>query len=335
MPHSTFSSANARLIALGLRHMGFEAEPVLERAGLDPQTLKDPDARIPGERMWQLWQLAVDTTGDEDFGIHLSEFTPAGLFGAVEYVTRNCATCGDALESLARYSRIIHDGGRIEVIREGAQARIVHTSPGDPIGPHRANAEWLVGRWLVAGRELTGVDWRPTAVSFRHPRPDDVTEHARTYGRVPTFDAPATELVLAAEVLRLPIPTADPTLNSVLRRFVDKQLDSLPKADAFDPQLERVLGTLICNGPPRLQEVAQKLAMSPRTLQRRLHDGGTSFKEAVDASRRRLAAHYLAQPDLAIGEIAFLLGYSEPSAFNRSFKRWHGTTPRAFRARAS
>jgi len=120
-------------------------------------------------------------------------------------------------------------------------------------------------------------------------------------------------------------------LRGLLQRQADEIGARLPSGNGVVLAVRRVLASEVAGGDIRIEAVARRLGFSARTLQRRLTASGVSYQQLVDSARREAAARYLANSSLAIGEIAYLLGYSEPSAFHRAFKRWNGTTPHSLR----
>jgi len=139
---------------------------------------------------------------------------------------------------------------------------------------------------------------------------------------------------LSPEAATLPLRRRDPTLHGVLENAA-KGLPSAASPSDLASDLRRALAARLMGGDLRVQSVARALGTTSRTLQRRLAESGLSYNEVLDAMRRDAAAQYLAGESFSIGEIAYLLGYSEPAAFHRAFKRWHGTTPAAYRVRTA
>ena len=129
----------------------------------------------------------------------------------------------------------------------------------------------------------------------------------------------------------MPFETADPQLQAILEAQVLAMFQRLTKVKAVRDSVRRLLAGELCNGEPNLEQIAPRLHMSARTLHRRLEEEGTSFRQVLAEVRREIGARHLSERRLAIGEIAFLLGFSEPSAFHRAFKRWTGHAPLAYR----
>ena len=164
-----------------------------------------------------------------------------------------------------------------------------------------------------------------------HEAPAVTSEHLQFF-RAPVMFACATNaFVMEREFCRQSIPGADPNLFKILNRYLDTVLSHVPKEDEGLAVIRRKIAEAIKIGNPTLAQVAKALAWSPRTMQRHLNRCGSDFRSLIDDTRRRFALDYLKDSNNTLTEIAFLLGYSEASAFNRSFKRWTGKTPLDYR----
>src|SRR5262249_43450246 len=171
----------------------------------------------------------------------------------------------------------------------------------------------------------------PLQIRFPHAAPSDLSEHRRVFGCPLEFGSKCSELVFSREVLDLTMVKADADLQAILDAQVLAALEQLPRVEATTETVRRHLPAELCHGPPTLEQIAPRMNMSPRTLHRRLDEESTSFRQILAEVRRELATRHLSERRLAIGEIAFLLGFSEPSAFHRAFKRWTGYAPLAYR----
>ena len=167
---------------------------------------------------------------------------------------------------------------------------------------------------------------------FPHAAPADISEHHRVFGCPLKFGQSRSELVLTRRTLRLPLLKADPVLQSIVEAQVLALLAKLPKAEPTADTVRRFLAEELTNGQPKLEQLASRLHMSTRTLHRRLEQEGTNYRRVLTEVRHELAVRHLIERRLAIGEIAFLLGFSEVSAFHRAFRHWTGHAPHAYRA---
>src|SRR5262249_2085518 len=153
--------------------------------------------------------------------------------------------------------------------------------------------------------------WSPIEVRFKHPAPGDTSEHARFFRAPVRFSAETNELVCDPAVLALPIVKADSGLRTVLERHAEDLLAKYPRPDLLVESVRSLIRKELNGGNPSLERVSNQLGLSARTLQRRLREHGTSYHGLLDQMRRDLAVRYVKQPDLAICEMAYLLGFSE------------------------
>jgi AraC-like DNA-binding protein len=184
-------------------------------------------------------------------------------------------------------------------------------------------------------RLMAGSRWAPVEVQFAHPAPADSSEHVRVFRAPVSFDYPTNAFVIERELFDRPVPAADAQLYPILRRYLDRVLKEMPREEGLLVTVRRAIGEAMRDGDPTLAQVAKKVAAGPRTLQRQLKDHGLEFKRLVDDTRHRFSLNYLRDRKHTLTEIAFLLGYSEVSAFNRAFKRWTGSTPSEYRKKKS
>jgi AraC-like DNA-binding protein len=294
--------------------------------------LDDPDVRVPEAAVETAWRSAAALTRDEALGVHVAESLPRGALDLVEYAFRSSASLAAGVERLARYGRVLTD--RVAARTEAANSGLL-LLVGDigrtPLHPGRA--EFALGVALKLARDATGVDLAPLQVSFAHPAPDDVSEHRRFFRAPVRFAAGSTSMILGATDGLRPLLGADAALCAIVRRRLEKALldRDIPVSGSLSARVRRMLVEDL--GQARLQpaSVAKELAVSRRTLSRRLAAENTSFRRLLDEVRAEFALALLQDRRLSVGDIAFFLQYSEPAAFHRSFRRWTGRTPRDYR----
>ena len=333
LPHVGRASLSVRAVQpllLYLAARGHDSAAFLKAQGVDPMMFRSPDARLPHATAAPLWPAAARLTNDPDLGLHVAEGVPPGNYGVLGYVVRTSESLGIGMQRLAQYTRFLHDIAEIKLSVQRDRAVLSHSIP-VPGGLPRPISEYIVATWLLTFRQATGVKWTPLQVRFPHAAPDDTSEHQRIFGCTPEFEYHRNELAFARNLLNIPMAKADAALQQILEAQVVTLIEKLPKGEATTDAVRRLLATELGEGQATLEQIAPRLHMSPRTLHRRLEDEGTSFRQVLTEVRRELAARHLSERRLAIGEIAFLLGFSEPSAFHRAFKRWTGHAPLAYR----
>jgi AraC-like DNA-binding protein len=331
---------SARIGALILQSAAASgADPAALEAetGFIAATALDPDARMSLTTETALWAAGERLSGDRDLGLHTAERLQPGVFDVLDYVVRTAPTLRIAVQRLGRYNRLEHDVAEFRLEDDGERVRILHAfrggRPGQTLGQHRHSIEFTLASLAIIGRQLSGGPFAPTAVSFCHAAPEDTAAHADVFGVLPRFSAVENLFEVAAADLDRPLPAADARLWRVIERHAEALLAARPDpAESLAARVAREVTNALGEGPPSLAEVARRLHMSERSLQRHLRDEGVRFEALVEGLRRDLAMSYLSDRKMAIAEVAYLLGYSEPSAFHRAFKRWTGTTPGELRA---
>lgn len=194
--------------------------------------------------------------------------------------------------------------------------------------------EYTTGIFLAHYRALSRSPLRLAALHSVRPRPDDAGWRAQIEGYlgcVPTYGARYGRMVFARGDWDAALKGSNPRLRAALEAHALELRREEARAQSFGARVRAVVGQVLRDGEPRISEVAQRLGMTARTLQRRLQDEGLGFTTLVDEARLELARRYLADPTLSIAEVSFALGYSEPSAFTRAFKRWSGRAPAEYR----
>jgi AraC-like DNA-binding protein len=182
---------------------------------------------------------------------------------------------------------------------------------------------------------MLGAPLAPTALELGHAPPDAAAraEHLRLFGVAPRYGRAVNALEIPGPTAARPVPSADPLLSRIVVRHAEALLAERPAAaETVAVKVRRMMAEQLGDGGS-LAVISAQLRMSERSLQRRLADEGFTFDGLLEDLRRELALRYLADEKVAIAEIAYLLGYSEPSAFHRAFKRWMGTTPAQARQR--
>lgn len=301
------------------------------RAGL---ASPDPSAARGAERMTvgefeALWGRLSARAADPALALHIGEAIAAGMSGHVLYaVMLNCATLGAALERFCRYHGLLVDGAGPQWRDEGA-VRVYSLDESPGIGERFSDA--ILALLTATIVRVSSGRSRPVEVRFTRPQPPDVTEHQRVLGAPMVFACGENGIVIARADLDFPITAADPALLSWLERFARAKLErgSGPRGWA-DRASCAISACLLSGAPPFVGSIARELGASPRRLQRELASEGSSFREILGEERARMAREMLERGETELHEIAFLLGFSEQSAFNRAFKRWTGRSPLAY-----
>jgi AraC-like DNA-binding protein len=320
----------------GLMARSIDFSQALTAAGIRPDILSDPAARVPLPDYAALYDSLVRQLDDEGFAL----FSAPLRLGTFEFLSRGMIgsrSLAEALDRASRFLRLVLPDLRVSVERS-REAAIIEIAEPSPLRPDRDDPcrvfafEWLLrllhglACWLAA-RELALL-----SVRFPYPRPAHADDYALIYTAHSEFDAPSLIARLNPNLLDLPIRRDE----EALRAFLQDGPGKITMLYRRDREVVRRVRDLLANAFPQpltLDEVAGELNLSPRSLHRRLHDEGSSFRAIKDALRRDLALSRLEKTQQPIAQIAEELGYSEPSAFFRAFQAWTGVAPTAYRKR--
>ena len=321
------TGAWTRLLTDWLDRESFEAPRL--RAALNAHAVDDAVAMIAWARM--LDEAAALRPDHPALGLDIGAGVAARHVGALGYLVMACDTLSDAMAAYQRYERLFYGTGIAEVHPTGTNVSLSW-----PPGGGGALADEVAIAALVSFmRQQVDGEVSPAHVHFMHPASaEQKSANERLFGCPVLFEQPRTLVSIPLPLLSLPLSKRDPMLKELLERQAQALLDALPDPNAFDQSVQQLLARLLPEGSVSVDKVAASMHQSTRTLQRRLADSGLSWQALLDRTREQLACGYLRDHGLSLAEIALLLGYSEQSAFTRSFKRWTGLTPRAFRAQA-
>ncbi len=328
------SGAIAKLLAT-LPALGLDAREVCAAAAFDARVCEQIDARVPLAVLHTLWEVVETRAGRADLALMSAERYQPSDYGLVGFVAMTSPSLGDAVTQVERYMRLwtddpglhLYDDGRVEVVY---RARLA-----DRPGLRRAT-EATLAEVLHGGRLVLQCCVVPREVCFQHPAPASEADRASFeafFGAPVRFDQAATWLRFDPADLARPLPRIDVKLGAFLKNLASTALTSRPTPDTLLDRLREIVANELPRGVPSIDVVARRLAVSGRTLRRRLEAEGTSFREVIDVTRAEMARTYVSDHRMPLSEVAFLLGFSEPSAFHRAFKRWTRTTPGAWRPR--
>lgn len=331
MPSTTLSSW-ARLLWEELQQRGLDAQAIFIEAELDPAKLQDPNARFPATRMSRLWQLAEERSGDPAIGIAIGMRWNPTTFHALGYAWLASATLGEAFHRLSRYSRLINDASEFTVTMTGSNYLVTGMvkDPGFELSPVTIQATAVAVTRMC--RMVLGESFSTIEVQFPFAA-TAATIALETNLRAPLrFGCQHAGMLIDRQDMERPLPTANPELSRNSEEIAMKYLSRLDQ-QRLTQQVRRHIVEALPSGQIREEDIATKLHLSTRTLQRRLLEEGVNFGELLQTVRRELAGNYIDDSQLSISEIAYLLGFSDQANFTRAFKRWFGAAPTAWRRR--
>ncbi|MDB4954117.1 MAG: Transcriptional regulator, AraC family protein [Myxococcales bacterium] len=331
MTTPTALAALARTALDAAQRVGIAPDEVLSRAKLSRDLVDELDGRIPVASLLHLWQVAAEMSDDPFFGLHAGEHVvSARTIHIVGFAARSSASLGECYEHTVRFAALTNEASEIEVVRErGRGCVIVNPRPGLPIWP-RVYAEMAMAGYFCLGQRWVGVPIKPVEVAFQHPRPADISAYERLFECPLHFGASKNRLVFTERVFALPLGTTDRDLLAYFQEKASTLLETVEGA-TLGQRVREVIGQVLGSQAPTLTFVARRLAMSPRTLQRRLAAESLQFGDIVDDVRCVTGLHLLASNDCDIATVAFRTGYRDLDAFRAAVLRWTGKTPRDVR----
>ena len=318
-------AARPAIEELARRHI--ELEPVLAQAHLTQAALTAPEARFPYRSVVDLWEAASSATHDPHFGAHVANTLPIGGFDVFDYIFSTAETVGEGLQRSLHYIRLVYDHSNVQLEVHGHRARLYRRNPGLATQYSEFGLTLIVARI----RQSTGIDWVPERVRFQHDGTDVNGELGRLFRCPIEYGAPDTELLFDASILKVRHERPDSRLLAILMRYADSILTTLPKRDDLVATASATIARQMAKELPTLASTAAAVQLPERTLQRRLAARSTSHSDLLDHVRHDLALRYILDAGRSVGEIAYLLHFSDSTAFHRAFKRWTGEGPAQYR----
>lgn len=328
----TTLAAAAKVIAETLQgHYAVDPVGVFHDAGLEYGQQSVGEARYPWSNMQRLWTRAVEVTGDPCLGLYVGRNIRPTSFHALGFSWLASESLLGSLERLCRYYRVISTVPVELSIQPGPDRYIFFANIEDPAHvPTDAAVDSFMLAIVQLCRAATNAHFHPLSVALRRIDPGHIDEYVKAFDCPVGFEAAQNEIHFDKESLEQRLPGDNRTLARANDAVAEKYLESL------DPQkvaseVRELLITLLPSGKSSQKTIAKRLNRSLSTLQRQLQREGTNYKDILDHTRKRLATEYVADGHLSLGQIAYMLGFSDQSNFSRAFKRWTDSSPREYR----
>lgn len=308
--------------------LGHDLPTLFAQAGIDAARFDGASTEQPPEVIRTLWATALTLSGEPTLGLQVAQALPFGLYKVLEFLAGNSPTIGEGVARVARYMGLATTAMRMEIDQVEGLHRVA-LRPLQPGFVQRPLSDYALALMVLRGRYAFDHPLPLAKVTFAEPPPPSVAAYEEAFGCAVLFGAADTALWLTEAVWQAPVTGSTPALFAAIEAHARALLDE--RTPPTTRALRTALGRALRGGSVELGAVARGLGMSGRTLQRRLRGEGTTFAAELDAMRHQLAARYLGEPDVTLAEISDLLGFSEPPAFTRAFRRWTGQTPAAWR----
>lgn len=300
--------------------------------GTTTEALQDPDLRVAAEHHYRLWDHAEQVTGDPAVGLHAGQVVDPERMGLVGHVFFNCDTLGEAVTQYVRLHRLINESVTLSYEQTGDLA-ILTWQPDRPDHYCRQDMDRTLAAAMSRTRHFIHAGIQAEWTDIAHAEPGYADEYRTLLGGSVRFNTGTTRMAFSSRFLSHPIPHRNPYVYSAMLKHVNAVLARLQTRRTFGRRIRRLISRQMATDRIDADTLAKQCHMSRQTLYRRLKKEGVSFHELVEQVRQDKAMRYVAADHYALGEIAFLLGFSELSAFSRAFKRWTGLSPAQYRAR--
>jgi len=309
---------------------GLDPGMFYSRLALTPATVESPDTRVPVSVFHRAIALAARELHDPYFGLRYIQDAGFPSIDAVGFLARASKTIGDSLGQFVHYQPLISEAEhfRMELIGDRAVFQLSGSLP--PSDGQIHATEMYAARVLTLIPQLTGQPLEVFSLSFTHPQRGEASEFAKRLGRVPRFKAAENEWSIPRAILELECPNADPVLSDFFEKYLQQRVR--PSVDPVEQQVRVAIAEALPHGHSTLKQIAARMHVGERTLQRRLSQKGLSFVAILEDVRQSRAKAYLDMA-LHILEVSYLVGYAQGAAFHHAFRRWTGMTPNEWRTR--
>lgn len=285
---------------------------------------------IPAEEFLSLHEFLADKLG-RGFAVSVGQKMKIEDYGVLGLSWRTCSIVGEIFERSERYFKLLSNTYDWQINKEGSISHIILNREAHRKGMELSN-EASLSATVVVLKAMSEKNITPIQVSFKHKEPEDLSSHKEAFNCPMLFDQPLYSISYKTEDLNLRTAKADTSINSYLLQQVDEKTKGIKiPGNQFVRDVEALIKDALPTGIPSIHYISDLIAMSNRTLTRRLSEAGITYRDLVKKTQEKIAKEMLHKNTLSIGEIAFLTGFSEQSAFNRAFKKWTDLTPSEFR----
>lgn len=312
-----------------------DKEALLRSVGIDPDSPVDPSLMVEDTEYYAfLESIAAADRQATTLPLRVGASMRCDDYGAFGLAWKSAPDLRGSYRRAERYARVLTSVSTYEVEPRGDGAFMhLHRAGERRLGLRLSN-EATIASMMSISQQASTEEFRPIAIYFKHPAPESVAGHTQHFGCPVHFASSRDALYVSKETLETPNKLGDESISSFFDTHLETEISKLDDHSSLERRVRNRISRSLSEGVPAISDVARYLAMSGRTLQRRLSERGYSYQHLVDESRRRLAERLLEQTAYSLAEVAFMTGFSEQSSFNRAFKRWAGQTPRSYRLAA-
>lgn len=308
---------------------GLNPDAMLLRAGLPRDLESHSESLISYRKLLNLLDQCELESRNRMFALQYGLYQGVKVFGPLLYLIRNANTVREALVDLAGYFHVHSGAGQVKFEESGEHGILSYTISDPAIFGVRHGAELALGVGVQLMRMLLGKRWQPTTALLQHAQVAESAQYRRLLGLTPIFNSSCNGVMVDAALLSTPLHAADPALHRLIQQHIENL--TLKSAQQLPELVQQLIRSFMPEGRATIEQIADYMTLSTRTLQRQLEEEGTTFQELLSSTRQTMACRYLQDSTISISQLADLLGYSDQSAFSRAFQRWYATSPREWR----
>jgi AraC-like DNA-binding protein len=320
---------------MGAARHADEIELICKAGGITPVQLEDAEQKLTLDQNCAIMDAALSISGDQCLGLHIGEKITPVVLGITGHLMQSSKDVLTALQNLQEFTAAFTRLYDFRLELRGDEA-FYYSEPLEiwndmSPGTARHSVDISFAGALHILRLLTGVSLQPKKVMYRYTRMADTHEHERVLKCRPLFNQACNCIVFDLPDMQLQVIGYNKELNIVFKNLLEAELNKQQNGSSFTAEVKQMIFRHFQFTFPQLEEIAELMLITPRTLQRKLQDENTSFRVLSDSIKEELACKLLSTTTLSVAEIAYKLGYAEPSSFQRAFRQWTGKTPTTFR----
>lgn len=320
---------------------GADKLTLIARSHIHPDELLNQDNRIPLANYVAMLEAGIELCNEPALSLLFGEAVGLPQISIVGLMGQLAINSEDGRRQMSRYGRLALDeddgdaSNPMEIVREGSDVWVRSTSriyAENALLTESAFARTVCGvRAMMASMPDLANRPFPKATRFTHKEPSYRAEYDRIFGVPLFFESPMNAILIDEAFMQITPPRPNPYLSELLRAHAEDLLENLERSKSIRGRVESLLIPFLHTGEATMDMIAGKLALSRQTLFRKLKAEGMTFEKVLDELRHKLALHYLRREKASVQETAYLVGFSDPAAFSRAFKRWTGSRPRTMR----
>ena len=321
-----------RPLASLLRQHGVQAETLFAQYGISVDDTRNPEAQVPVSNTSDLLTASEALLNDPSLGINMARHSEYSAFGGLGIALSAGGSLLSVLQRVVRFHRLISNAVRTELVVSDDKVS-VHFFPDSGHQPHHQGLQYVMASLVRLLRIRIDPQLNPLEVHVGRNDPAYLQCMTRYFRVSPVADG-SYSLVFDRHVADRELHSSEPQLAAMMEASLHERLAEQEKGSLLI-QLSLWLEGQLPEGEPSLTDAAERFHMSVRSLQRRLGDEDMTWKQLIEQTRRTLVERHLHLPGMTVTQLAFLLGFSDVSAFSRAFKKWYGMAPSQFRNQSS